>query len=41
MQITIKKQGRTFGVFVNGKLVEGGFFTKAAAEACARELANQ
>jgi hypothetical protein len=34
----VKRSGRTWGVYVNGQLVEGGFFSKGAAERCAARL---
>ena len=39
MEIIIKRQtefgSRQWGVYVDGKLVEGGFSSRAAAESCA------
>lgn len=34
----VKRTGRTWGVFVGGRLVEGGFFTRDAAVRCAEDL---
>jgi hypothetical protein len=38
-QVKVKQQtevgSKNWGVYVDGKLVEGGFFTKADAQACA------
>lgn len=31
----VKKQGKQYGVYFNGKLIEGGFFTRDAAQECA------
>lgn len=31
---TVKKQGRQWGVYFGGKLVEGGFFSRDAAQEC-------
>jgi hypothetical protein len=31
---------RQYGVYLNGRLIEGGFFSKAAAEACAARHAG-
>jgi hypothetical protein len=31
--IEVRRAGRTWGVYVNGTLVEGGFFARGAAEA--------
>jgi hypothetical protein len=40
MKITVKQQtevgSKNWGVYINGKLVEGGFFSKGAALACAQ-----
>lgn len=36
--ITVKRTGKTYGVFVDGVLWEGGFFTKEAAVRCAEQL---
>jgi hypothetical protein len=33
--ITIRKTGKTWSIFKDGKLVEGGFFSRAAAIAVA------
>jgi hypothetical protein len=33
--VVVKRTGRTWGVFVDDRLVEGGFFTRAAASECA------
>jgi hypothetical protein len=33
----VKRQGRQWGVYVNGALIEGGFFSRAAAQRCADE----
>lgn len=30
-KVEIRKTGKTWGIFVNGVLVEGGFFKKTAA----------
>ncbi len=30
--IELRKTGRTFGIWINGHLVEGGFFSLSAAE---------
>jgi len=35
MKYTVKKQGRQWGVYLGNKLIEGGFFSRAAAEYCA------
>lgn len=36
-KVTIKRQSpRTWGIFVNGNLVEGGFFSRDAAERAAQ-----
>lgn len=35
---SVKKQGRTWGVFVAGRLHEGGFFTHGAADDAARAI---
>lgn len=35
MKITVKREGRTWNVYVDGKLEEGGFFTRDAAELAA------
>jgi hypothetical protein len=38
-KVTVKKQteqgSKNWGVYINGRLVEGGFFTRGAAECCA------
>jgi hypothetical protein len=34
----VKRTGRTWGVFQNGQLVEGGFFGQEAARACASRI---
>jgi hypothetical protein len=31
----VKKQGRQWGVYVAGVLIEGGFFSRDAAQDCA------
>ena len=31
-KVTVERNGRTWGVYVNGRLIEGGFFTRQAAE---------
>lgn len=43
MAITVTKQagGRTWGVFVNGDLVEGGFFDKGVAKQIAQDLQSE
>jgi hypothetical protein len=33
--ITIKRTGRTWGIFKDGELIEGGFFTRDGALAVA------
>jgi hypothetical protein len=35
--VVVKKTGRTWSVFVDGRLEEGGFFAREAAEKAARE----
>lgn len=35
MKITVKREGRTWNIYVDGKLVEGGFFTRDAANIAA------
>lgn len=35
--VIVKRDGQTWGIYINGKLVEGGFFSKHAAEHAARE----
>lgn len=43
-KIVVRQQkeigSKQWGVYVNGKLVEGGFFYKAYAEKAARELSQ-
>ena len=34
---TVKQQGTKWAVYVSGKLIEGGFFTREAAVRCAAE----
>jgi hypothetical protein len=34
----VKKQGKQWAVYKNGVLIEGGFFTREAAEDCAYRL---
>ena len=34
MKYTVKKQGKQWGVFYGKELVEGGFFSRDAAEEC-------
>ena len=41
MKAIVKKQGRQFGVYINGELIEGGFFSRAAAEECAAALNSE
>lgn len=36
--ITVKKVGRTWNVYIDGILHEGGFFHRENAEKCAEEL---
>jgi len=36
-QFKVKKTGATWGVFYRGALIEGGFFSRGAAEDCAHE----
>jgi hypothetical protein len=36
MLYTVKRTGRTWSVFCNGILIEGGFFAADAARECAR-----
>lgn len=36
-QATVKRTGRTWSVYVKGTLVEGGFFTRQAADHAAAE----
>lgn len=36
--ITIRRNGRTWGVYFDDKLVEGGFFTLAGADRAAEDL---
>jgi len=38
MNYSVKKQGRQWGVYFGSKLVEGGFFSRDAAEDCAQTL---
>jgi hypothetical protein len=40
-KITVRRTGRTWGVFVNGVLHEGGFFYRESAERCAAELRRE
>jgi hypothetical protein len=44
-QVKVKQQtevgSKNWGVYVDGKLVEGGFFTKGAALDCAEEWRKQ
>ncbi len=35
--IIVKRTGRTWSIFVDGVLVEGGFFSRLAADHAARE----
>lgn len=37
----VKKQGRQWGVYLDGVLVEGGFFRRDAADACADALLRE
>lgn len=37
IKYTVRKQGRQWGVYLSGILIEGGFFSRAAAEDCAYE----
>ena len=43
-QVKVKQQtecgSKNWGVYLNGRLVEGGFFSKGAALECARGWAN-
>ena len=34
-------QRKTWSVYVNGQLVEGGFFSREAAQSCANELRTE
>ena len=38
-KVTVKQQtevgSKNFGVYISGRLVEGGFFSRGAAESCA------
>lgn len=34
-------KSRNFGVYLRGELIEGGFFSRDAAEDCARALLRQ
>jgi len=40
MAAQVKRTGRTWGVFVGGRLVEGGFFSRSAAVECAASVAE-
>ena len=40
MKYVVKRQGRQWGVYLGGKLIEGGFFSRDAAENCAENLNN-
>lgn len=37
MKTEVKKTGKTWGFFINGELIEGGFFEKKEAETAAKE----
>jgi hypothetical protein len=37
MEYTVRRTGRTWSVFNDEDLVEGGFFSRAAAEDCAND----
>ena len=39
--IAIRRTGRTWGVFENGQIIEGGFFNRAAAEDLRDELLRE
>ena len=39
-KIVVKRTGRTWSIFRNGVLVEGGFFSQLVAEHAAREWEN-
>ena len=36
--VEVKRTGKTWGVYLNSELFEGGFFTREAAERAAEEL---
>lgn len=40
-KIQVRRTGRTWGVFMNGILHEGGFFGRQAAETCAYNLRGE
>lgn len=40
-QVKVVKNGRTFDVIVDGQLVEGGFFSRDAAERAAEEAREE
>jgi len=37
-KVIVKKSGRTWGVYVDGELIEGGFFNRDCAMDAAAEL---
>lgn len=41
MKVEVRKAGRTWGVFINDELYEGGFFSRQAAETCANERSKE
>jgi len=40
-KVVVKRVGRHWDIFVDGKLVEGGFFTREVANEAAREYARR
>jgi len=40
MTIEIRRTGRTWGIFANGELIEGGFFKREAAVRASAEYKN-
>ncbi len=38
--VQVKRDGKRWAIYINGAMVEGGFFSRAAALVAAREYSN-